>query len=234
MSVVGRVRTPNWRFLAPQVYRGLSVNRALLHRQVRDNVVVKGNVLDAGGGHRQSYLAYMNVDDAESIVALDIRPGGSVSIRGSVTQMPIKAETIDTVLCFNLLEHIYDHRAAVCELHRVMKPGAVLYGWTPFALGVHGDPYDYWRYTPDALQKLLHDVGLSGIEIEACGDVFLSAYDLVRPYVRGWIFGGLARASGLVLALLVTRLFVLAGRVLSMRTNPSSCPNGVWFMATRN
>ena len=143
-----RCKTSPWRFLASQVWGGSSVNRALLHLQVMEHVVLKGNVLDAGGGHRQTYLAYMEIDEADRVVALDIRPGGSVDVRGSVTQVPIKSESIDTVICFNLLEHVYDHRAALSELHGVMRHGAVLYGWTPFAFGVHGDPYDYWRYTP--------------------------------------------------------------------------------------
>ncbi len=234
MSAHRQRRPSTGRFIATHVYKGMSVNRALLHLQVMKHVVVRGKVLDVGGGSRQTYLSYMNIDDADCIVALDIQPRGSDDIHGSATQMPIKAESFDTVLCFNLLEHVYEHRRALREIRRVMKPGAILYGWTPFALGVHGAPNDYWRYTPEAFRNLLSETGLSSIEVEACGGVFLSAFDLVRPYVRGWILGKLIRVCGVMFALLVTHLFILIDKVGSARQNPSSCPNGVWFVARRN
>ena len=86
---------------------------------------------------------------------------------------------------------------------------------------------------PDALRNLLHDAEFSRIEVEACGDVFLSAFDMVRPYVRAWLLGRLVRMLGLILAMLVTRLSVRIGKAVSARGTPSSCPNGIWFVAMR-
>ncbi len=227
-------RESNWWFLASYVYRGLSVNRALLHLQARDKVVLKGNVLDVGGGHRQTYLEYLDVGQTEDVTSLDIRTGAAVNIRGSVTQMPVKSVSIDTVLCFNLLEHVYDHREALSEVHRVLKPGAMLYGWTPFAFGVHGAPFDFWRYTPEAVRSLLNDAGFSPIEVRACGGTFLAAFDMIRPYIRGWLVGRLTRGCGVIVALLVTRLFAQIEEKLTGRQTLSSCPNGVWFAARRD
>ena len=76
-------------------------------------------------------------------------------MQGSVTDMPIESNSIDTVLCFNLLEHVYDHQQAFNEIQRVMSSGAVLFGWVPFAFPVHGAPNDYWRYTDQSLRHII-------------------------------------------------------------------------------
>ena len=106
----------------------------------------------------------MDVSAAKSFVVVDIQPTPIVQmVVGSVTDMPIRSKSIDTILCFNLLEHVFDYESALSEMHRVMKPGAVLYGWVPFIIGVHGDPNDYWRYTPETLRALLSNAGFSTI-----------------------------------------------------------------------
>ncbi|MYK89183.1 MAG: methyltransferase domain-containing protein, partial [Acidobacteria bacterium] len=161
--------TMTWRHIVTEVRRGRSVGRALMHKQVQADVVARGIVLDGGGGHRQSYLEFLDVVAADRLVSVDIRPTPDLSVAGSVTLLPFKSASVDTVLCFNLLEHVFDHDAALREMRRVMKPGALLYGWTPFSIGVHGDPSDYWRYTPDALEELLRLAGFVPVRVTGCG-----------------------------------------------------------------
>ena len=148
-----------WRFIVGEVYRGRSVGRALMHLNVKSDVKMRGRVLDIGGGHRQTYLDFVSVPEAKELIVVDIQRTHAVDVVGSVTNMPLKSASVDTVLCFNLLEHVFDHGAALSEIHRVMKPGAVLYGWVPFMIGVHGDPDDYYRYTGTTLSTLLSESG---------------------------------------------------------------------------
>ena len=222
-----------WRFIISEVYRGRSVGRALMHLKVRSDVKMRGRVLDIGGGHRQTYLDFVSVAEAKELIVVDIQRTHAVDVAGSVTNMPLKSASVDAVLCFNLLEHVFDHQAALREIRRVMKPGAVLYGWVPFMIGVHGDPHDYFRYTGTALSILLSETGLTPIKIENSGGVFLSAFDMLRPYIRFWLIGSILRVAGVVVALFATWGFsrVRLGDYRSL--DPSACPSGVWFVAQR-
>ena len=214
-----------WRHMLKEAYLGRSANRALMHHQVRSHVVLRGDVLDLGGGHRNTYLGYMDLSKAESFVVLDLARTPAVDVVGSVTDIPIESESFDTVLCFNLLEHVQDYEAALREIHRVMKPGAVLYGWVPFLIGVHGDPEDYWRYTPETLRTLLPKAGLSITTLDSTGDAFLAAYDLMRPYMSIRYIGRILRPIAVLLAL-------AASRVLA-RNRDQRFPLGIWFVTTR-
>ena len=223
-----------WRFIVGEVYRGRSVGRALMHLNVKSDVKMRGRVLDVGGGHRQTYLDFVSVPEAKELIVVDIQRTNAVDVVGSVTNMPLKSASVDTVLCFNLLEHVFDHKAALREIYRVMKPGAVLYGWVPFMIGVHGDPHDHYRYTGMTLDILLSETGLTPVKVENSGGVFLSAFDMVRPYIRCWLIGGILRVAGVVVALLATWLVSRVGYGSHRSLDPSACPSGVWLSPSDN
>ena len=199
-----------------------------MHLNVKSDVEMRGRVLDVGGGHRQTYLDFVSVAEAEEFIVVDIQSTDAVDVVGSVTDMPLRSERVDTVLCFNLLEHVFDHEAALREIHRVMKPGAVVYGWVPFMIGVHGDPHDHYRYTGMTLSILLSESGLTPVKVENSGGVFLSAFDMLRPYIRCWFIGSIIRAVGVGVALILTWLCAQADGCKG-----SDSPNGIWFVAIR-
>ena len=67
-------------------------------------------------------------------------------------------EVFDTVLAVSLLEHVYDPFKAAAELHRVLKPGGLLFGGVPFIFPYHASPghyKDYWRFSEDGIEELL-------------------------------------------------------------------------------
>ena len=205
-----------------------------MHLNVKTDVELRGKVLDVGGGHRNTYIEYMDLSKANDFVVIDIQPTPIVKVVGSVTEMPIQSKSIDTVLCFNLLEHVFDYESALSEIHRVMKPGAILYGWVPFIIGVHGDPQDYWRYTPTALERLLRSAGLRPLKIEGCGDAFLSAFDLIRPFIRFWYIGRIVRTASAAAAMFTGWLLSKSKIGPLKSVEPETCPTGIWFVATNS
>ena len=160
-------------------------------------------MLDLGGGRRQTYLKFIDLSKTKRFITLDLQFANSPpsprlrKVVGSVTNLPFRSSSIDTVLCFNLLEHVFDHRAALSEIYRVMSEEAVLYGWVPFIIGVHSAPYDYWRYTDQSLRELLSETGFRSVKVENSGGTFLAVYDLLRPYYR---FSFMTRIARVVLA----------------------------------
>jgi SAM-dependent methyltransferase len=77
--------------------------------------------------------------------------------------------SVDYVLVFNLLEHIYNYNFLLKEMFRVLKPGGAMIGSTPFLYKIHPSPNDFFRYSQDALEKIFKDVGFNKISIDYIG-----------------------------------------------------------------
>jgi SAM-dependent methyltransferase len=48
------------------------------------------------------------------------------AVHADITALPFREETFDLVLCSHVLEHVPDDRAAMRELHRVVRPGGTV------------------------------------------------------------------------------------------------------------
>ena len=68
-------------------------------------------------------------------------------------------ESVGTAICLETLEHCKEPFAGIEELHRVLKPNGVLLVSTPFDLGTHNYPDDYFRFTVSGLNQLLKSFG---------------------------------------------------------------------------
>ena len=83
--------------------------------------------------------------------------------------LPYENASVDTVVCANVLEHIYNHKFLVVQIYRMLKPQGILIGFVPFLFQYHPDPHDYFRYTEEALQRIFTDAGFHDIVIEHVG-----------------------------------------------------------------
>jgi SAM-dependent methyltransferase len=52
-------------------------------------------------------------------------PSDSVDVRGDMTRMPFQSCAFDALVSCDVLEHIVDDKAAVAEIHRVLRPNGV-------------------------------------------------------------------------------------------------------------
>ena len=224
----------DWRFILGQVWNGRNMGRTLMHMNVRADVKAMGTVLDAGAGRGPSYLPYVDLD-ADDMIAVDLSfrsyTGTQRRVSASVTHMPFRSGSIDTVLCFNLLEHVFDFRQALSEISRIMKPGGVMYGWIPLIHEVHGAPYDFWRFTDNAMARLLIDAGFTPA-VTHHGSTFTAIFDMLAPYCK---LGPLKRPVHVLLAGLALLATSTVEWVAKRRgsSRPWDCPNGLWFVAVK-
>jgi SAM-dependent methyltransferase len=98
--------------------------------------------------------------------------------------MPFKDGVFDNVVCFNVLEHVYEYPEALAEIRRVLKINGLLHGYVPFLCNIHSDPFDYWRFTRDCLEKALRQSGFACKALHSQGGVFIAGFDLVSFVIR--------------------------------------------------
>ena len=156
--------------LSKETLRKKSLPRILLNQRIK-NINVKGRILDlASGKKRPSYYRFLQIDPESEIVSMDISKERDPDILTDLEQpFPLKDNEFDCVLCFNLLEHIYNHNNLIQESFRVLRQSGRLIGSVPFLGSVHFDPDDFFRYTRSALYRIFKEAGFSKINIEALG-----------------------------------------------------------------
>ena len=74
---------------------------------------------------------------------------------GNLLSLQFPDESFDFIYSDQVLEHVEgDPQLAFDESWRVLRPGGVALHTTCFINPVHGDPDDFWRFTPQALRLL--------------------------------------------------------------------------------
>lgn len=73
--------------------------------------------------------------------------------------IPLADACMDSAMATEVLEHCPDPVAVLREIHRVLAPGAVFFFTVPFLWPLHDVPYDEYRYTPFALERMLREAG---------------------------------------------------------------------------
>lgn len=146
-----------------------------------------GRVVDVGGGRHPDYFMYLK---RSADVSVEVVDGSLAKIDLEKDLLPHGAHSFDMALACNLLEHIYNHQFLLKEIHRVLVPRGMLIGVVPFWTGYHPDSHDYFRYTHEALARMLTDAEFTDISIQRFGGgpllanfntIVLSLPRLIRP-----------------------------------------------------
>jgi len=173
------------------LFRGQSLARMLMNEAL-SRETIRGEVVDVGGGHHPDYFDFLRRTGEVHIEAVDASFSG---IDFEKEPLPFNDAHADTVILCNVLEHIYDYRFLVRQVHRILKADGRLIGFVPFWVGYHPDPHDYFRYTGEALERLLSEEGFKHIEIKMIGGgpflanfntLVLSLPRVLRPVAYLW------------------------------------------------
>jgi SAM-dependent methyltransferase len=109
--------------------------------------------------------------DSIAVRTLDINPLSGCDYIADVCKYndQIQDSSFDFIVCTEVLEHTLNPFDAVREIRRLLRPGGLLFGSTPFNFRIHGPMPDCWRFTEHGLRALLKDftiVELGKIETE--------------------------------------------------------------------
>jgi SAM-dependent methyltransferase len=202
------------------LFRFLDLQSATIWRDLaRILPQVTGTVLDVGCGiqpFRRMFSAqvrYVGVDTVDSKAHFGYETPDTLYYSGDT--WPVADQTADFILCTETLEHIPDPEVFLKEAFRTLKLGGRALFTVPFAARWHFIPYDYWRYTPSGLGRLLQRAGFTGVEVfargnqltVACYKVMALCFALLAPVHTN----GLVRIAARLLGLLsLPFLFVTA------------------------
>ncbi|MBW2315830.1 MAG: class I SAM-dependent methyltransferase [Deltaproteobacteria bacterium] len=184
--------------------RALYRARDLRSRSMFDAIrrFARGHVLDVGGWDFVETAVGQGVQfDAWTVLEpSDRSPGQNVDsrvhlVRSDGCRMGIADGSVDTVLCIQVLEHVFEPIEMVREISRVLRPGghAVLLipqtSTTHLAPDYHGNFSRYW------IERVIEEAGLEGSEHQALGGVWSSmASHLVYFFLQSARFGGMSDA----------------------------------------
>lgn len=137
------------------------------------------DLLEAGSG--EGYGAAMLAEVAASVICVDYddsavahsrRTYPALDVRhGNLIDLPLPDDSVDVVVNFQVIEHLWDQPQFVAECARVLRPGGRLLMSTPnritFTPGsdVPVNPFHTRELNPDELAELLVDGGFEVTEM---------------------------------------------------------------------
>jgi SAM-dependent methyltransferase len=100
------------------------------------------------------------------LIAFDVYRSEQTHFIADAHSIPLAEGTIDGVWVQAVLEHVLSPETVVAEIHRVLRPGGLVYAETPFMQQVHEGAYDFTRFTETGHRWLFRRFELidSGVE----------------------------------------------------------------------
>jgi SAM-dependent methyltransferase len=153
--------------------------------EIRKVIKPGDTLLDAGAGECQWAKIFPDC----RYIALDNKVGDSnwdyskVHITADLNDhIPMDDNSVDVIICIQVLEHLNSPLRALQEMQRVLKPGGYLFMTTPFSYMEHQQPYDFYRYTRYGLKYLIENAGMMPENIAPMGGYFLLLRDQLMHF----------------------------------------------------
>lgn len=146
----------------------------------RNSQSIVGNTLDFGCG----LLPYAKLlSQANKITGLELHGKERLTtderiIYYSGNKFPFIDNHFDSVVSFEVFEHLKNPSDALKEINRVVKKNGYIIITSPFLYPLHEKPHDYLRFTKYGVIKLLEDHSFELVKIENGPSSFLTIKQL--------------------------------------------------------
>ncbi|MBK7271069.1 MAG: class I SAM-dependent methyltransferase [Flavobacteriales bacterium] len=153
------------------------VRGAIQHALERVRPRFHGTLLDVGAG-LQPYRQLVTAPPSrvERYVALDLAVNEMAAYRKKEHDLewdgitiPLGADAVECAMATEVLEHCPAPESVMREIHRVLKADGIFFFTVPFLWPLHDVPYDEYRYTPFALERMLRAAGFAEVELSPHG-----------------------------------------------------------------
>jgi SAM-dependent methyltransferase len=171
-----------WSLVAGALAKGDDLRSAAAHAAFEKLLQRDGTIVSIGGGPTRIHSRLRN---------LNILCERGVDVAATAYQLPFANASVDGIHCEAVLEHLELPDAAVAEMHRVLKPGAVVFAATPFLQPYHAYPDHYQNFTLRGHTRLFERAGFKVVDAGTCVGPTFAMVDLAANYAREFTPGRL-------------------------------------------
>ena len=198
------------------------LRRGLLEAIELNSDLVTGDVLDFGCGSKPYETLFKNT---QSYIGVEMQFSGHDHSESSIDcfydgkLLPFRDDSFDTIVSFEVFEHVFNLEYILLDIHRVLRPNGHLLISTPFCWGEHEEPFDFARFTSFGMRSILERSSFRVLSIQKTNDSFLAVSQMLISYIANGLPKG--RVLGPFLQLLVifplNLLTVFLGKLLPKR-----------------
>lgn len=161
------------------------ITRNQLFKHIQSSIpFFKGKLLDVGCGV-MPYRKFINSNaEISEYIGMDLQNSAvyghaQPDIFWDGFNIPLDANTVDSVLLTEVLEHCPEPLKVLNDINRVLKVDGTVVFSVPFLWYLHESPWDFYRYTPFAIKKMFQETGFDFEKLEIYGSndlAFLHSY----------------------------------------------------------
>lgn len=162
--------------------------RKSIHAEIKQNAnKLGGSLLDFGCGTKPYKSLFRNVQE---YIGIDFKIDGRKDNYSEVDQfydgkvIPFENDRFDSLLCTEVLEHVFNIEVVLKEFNRVLKLNGKALITTPFMWEEHEMPYDFARYTTPALKYLYQKNGFKVIDNFKTGNYIEVIFQFGLNYIK--------------------------------------------------
>jgi SAM-dependent methyltransferase len=112
-------------------------------------------ILDVASKDARAKYAFGRPPEDAVVYCLDIEPVEGVDLVADAHDLPLlSSECVDCVLCVSFLYAARYPSQVMREIHRVLKPGGIVYISVPYVFPQCPAPSDYYRFSSSGLEVL--------------------------------------------------------------------------------
>jgi ubiquinone/menaquinone biosynthesis C-methylase UbiE len=139
-------------------------------------------ILEVGGGTAMMKDLLRTSCRSQQFISSDIAPTENTDVVCDAQDLPFSDSEFDLVAAFDVMEHIPDTHKFLGEISRVLQRDGYVTMSIPFMYGRH-DQQDFYRWTPQGLEKTLGDHGFKVVALKKIGGICLTLLTLIAQYV---------------------------------------------------
>jgi SAM-dependent methyltransferase len=147
---------------------------------------IRGRTLDIGCGSKPYRDVFKH---AAPYIGMDIQASGhshtdsKVDVFYDGKHIPFPDNDFDSIVSFEVFEHIFNLPEVLQEINRVTRPGGHLLVSIPFAWAEHEAPFDFARYTSFGVKHLLESAGFKVIDARKSGTNIQATFQMLLAYL---------------------------------------------------